>query len=89
MVRATRGLDHLTPGQPTRSDIFSRWRRLVPVFSTLALTICFALHQWQPSDPASELTFFDEEAYLSENITLENVADSLDLLPSEENEDYE
>ena len=64
-------------------------RRLVPVFTTLALTVCFALHQWQPADLANELTFFDEEAYLSENITLENVADSLDLLPGEENEDYE
>jgi hypothetical protein len=64
-------------------------RRLVPVFTTLTITICLALHHWQPVASTSELTFFDEEAYQLENITLENVADSLDLLPGEENEDYE
>ncbi|MGW8179919.1 MAG: hypothetical protein ACWGQW_14335 [bacterium] len=63
-------------------------RRLVPLFVTLMLVICFAAYQWRTPDLLDEAMLFYDEENLVENITIEDVVGSLALLPEEQNENH-
>lgn len=63
-------------------------RRLVPVFLTLMVVVCFAVYQSTGPDPLVESAMFYDEEHLTETISVEYVVSSLALYPEEENEDH-
>ena len=63
-------------------------RRLVPLFVTLMVVVCFAVYQWTAPDPLVESAMFYDEEHLTETISVDYVVDSLALLPDEENENH-
>ena len=63
-------------------------RRLIPLFMTLMVVVCFAVYQWTAPDPLIESAMFYDEEHLTETVSVEYVAGSLALQLDKENEDH-
>jgi hypothetical protein len=61
-------------------------RRLVPVFMSLVLAVCFVVYRWSELDPLLESVLLSEYSESAEPITIGDVLTLLGPVPSTENE---